>query len=334
MTSSPGYPYMVQYTLNSDFFGSVEGNFDEERLWVIYRLVVERIRAQSSDPIRLFIKPEPHKKSKLEKKSYRLISSVSIIDQIIDHMLFDEFNNKIQENHVYQVPQVGWAPVKQGWMHMPTTGVAMDKSGWDWSVLPWLIDLVLEFREAMCVNMTDEWRKLAYWRYHELFAEPLMVTSSGHLLQQRQPGVMKSGCVNTITDNSIMQDVLNKVVMSRTGQCSRWVMSMGDDTLQECPADIHAYVEELKKYCLVKEVVFAVEFAGFRFALNHVEPLYTSKHCYTLLHLDPRLAAETAESYALLYHRSRKRQFMRSLLSQVTELPSLAWLDQVWDGED
>lgn len=333
MTSSPGYPYMVQYSSNASFFGYDNGKFDEGRKWAIYRMVIERLRVRDSDPIRLFIKPEPHKESKRQKKAWRLISSVSVVDQIVDHLLFDGFNQKIQENHVYQVPQVGWAPVKQGWMHMPIQGVAMDKSGWDWTVLPWLPELVLQLRVSLCNNLTQEWLELASWRYNSLFGEPLLVTSGGHLLKQRQPGVMKSGCVNTIVDNSIMQDILNKVVECRTGLCSPWMMTMGDDTLQSNPGDIKGYVSELKKYCVVKDVVFGVEFAGFRFYLDRIEPLYTAKHCFTMLHLEEHLAEETAAAYALLYHRSSKGPLIKSILKQVSNLPSDAWLDEIWDGE-
>lgn len=334
MNSSPGYPYMTQYTSNALFFGYVDGKCDEGRMWAIYRMVIERLRARDCDPIRLFVKPEPHKESKRLKRSWRLISSVSVVDQIIDHLLFGEFNQQIQDNHVYQVPQIGWAPVKQGWMHMPTQGVAMDKSGWDWTVLPWLPEIVLELRESLCLNLTKEWRDLASWRYQCLFGNPLMVTSGGHLLLQRQPGVMKSGCVNTIVDNSIMQDILNKVVECRTGLFSSWMMTMGDDTLQSAPQDVEGYVAELRKYCVVKDVTFGVEFAGFRFYLDRIEPLYTAKHCYTLLHLDPALAEETAAAYALLYHRSRKGPLIKTILRQVANLPGDAWLDEIWDGED
>lgn len=333
MSSSTGYPYLTMYSSNRDFFGDVEGVKDENRLWAIYRMVTEQIRLRVADPIRLFIKPEPHKVSKIEKRAFRLISSVSVIDQIIDHMLFDDFNFKIQDNHVYQVPQIGWAPIKQGWMHMPTQGVAMDKSGWDWTVRPWLLQMVLELRKSTCVNLVKEWEDLATWRYQQLFANPMFVTSGGHLLQQKQPGVMKSGCVNTITDNSIMQDILNKVVEIRTGICSSWMMTMGDDTLQAHPGDVDGYISELKKYCLVKDVVYGVEFAGFRFKLNHVEPLYTAKHCFNLLHLEQPVAAETAAAYALLYHRSEKASLIKYIAGQVTELPSNDWLDEIWDGE-
>nr|UGO57552.1 MAG: hypothetical protein [Riboviria sp.] len=334
MSSSPGYPYMTQYSSNALFFGVVDGVKDEGRKWSIFKMVTEQLQARVSDPIRLFIKPEPHKQTKIDNRAYRLISSVSVVDQIIDHMLFDDFNLKIQDNHIYQVPQVGWAPVKQGWMHVPTTGVAMDKSGWDWTVLPWILEMILELRIALCVNMTEEWKDLASWRYQQLFQQPLFVTSGGHLLKQKQPGVMKSGCVNTISDNSMAQDLLDKVVECRTGIHSDWMMTMGDDTYQSVPSDIKLYVAELSKYCKVKDVVFAAEFAGFRFDLNWIEPLYTAKHCYTLLHLEDSLAEETAAAYALLYHRSRKGKTIKRIAAEVTQLPSDAWLDEVWDGED
>lgn len=337
MSSSPGYPYMTMYTSNAHFFGYEDGQVDEGRNWAIYRMVIERLRARDCDPIRLFIKPEPHKESKRQKKAWRLISSVSVVDQIIDHMLFDEFNQQVMSHFFSQVPQVGWAPVKQGWMHMPTQGIAMDKSGWDWTVRPWLFELVLQLRADLCVNITDEWLDLASWRYRSLFQEPLFVTSGGVLFKQKQPGVMKSGCVNTIIDNSIMQGVLDKVVELKTGIGSAWMMTMGDDTLQSPfanRAQEESYVRELSKYCLVKDVEHAVEFAGFRFNLNWVEPLYTSKHCFVLLHLEDAYAKETVASYALLYHRSRKGPTIKSIAGQIADLPSDSWLDCIWDGED
>lgn len=335
MTATPGYPYQLAYPTNGAYLGyRGDGTFDENILRQHYNSVVERIRLRECDPIRLFIKQEPHKKSKADKQSWRLISAVSVLDQIIDHMLFDPMNQKMVDEHLHIVPQVGWAPLYQGWTMMPTTGIAMDKSGWDWSVLPWLIDEVLELRATLCENMTDEWRELARWRYSCLFNQPVFVTSSGHFFRQRNPGVMKSGCVNTITDNSIMQDVLDIVVAMETGLWSLWMKTMGDDTLQSDPGDIRSYVKTLSKYCLVKDVVNRVQFAGFDFSYDHVEPLYFGKHCWNLLHANPAHGDELASSYSLLYHRSRKNRLIKRVVAYLGYVPSDDWLDQIWDGEE
>lgn len=334
MTSSPGYPYQLAYSTNGDYLGyRGDGTFNEAILKEVYKTLLDRIRARDSDPIKLFIKPEPHKTSKVEKKAWRLISSVSVLDQIIDHMLFDPMNDLMCEEYVNIVPQIGWAPYYLGWANMPLTGIAMDKSGWDWTVRPWLLEEVLNLRKNLCVNITEQWISLAEWRYSELFRNPIFVTSSGHFLRQRKPGVMKSGCVNTIADNSIMQDILNKVVECETGLTSTWMKTMGDDTLQSDPGDLPTYVSALKKYCIVKDVKNRVEFAGFNFQYDYIEPLYFNKHCWNLLHVKPTVAQDMAISYALLYHRSRRKRTVTSILQQLGSVPTDEWLDMIWDTE-
>nr|UGO57248.1 MAG: hypothetical protein 1 [Riboviria sp.] len=335
MSSSPGYPYQLSFATNGSFLGSRgDGTFDENILRQHWLTTLERIRNREVDPIKLFVKPEPHKVSKVEKKSWRLISSVSVMDQIIDHMLFDPMNKKMVDEYLSIVPQIGWAPVYLGWTNIPLCGVAMDKSGWDWTVRPWLCEEVLELRKALCQNLTAEWIDLAEWRYRALFESPMFVTSGGHFLRQLNPGVMKSGCVNTISDNSIMQDILNKVVELETGLTSTWMKTMGDDTYQSDPGDIPTYVECLRKYCLVKEVKNRAEFAGFEFQYNHIEPLYFGKHCWTLLHATPEVASDIATAYALLYHKSRRSRLVKSILRKLGYVPSDAWLDMIWDTED
>lgn len=334
MSSTPGYPYQLAYPTIGDFLGyRGDGTFDENILRQQWLLTLERVRNRECDPIRLFIKQEPHKLSKVEKQSWRLISAVSVMDQIIDHMLFDPMNKRMVDEFLSIVPQIGWAPLYLGWANMPATGIAMDKSGWDWSVRPWLCEEVLELRCALCENLTTEWKELAQWRYKCLFDQPIFVTSSGHFLRQKEPGVMKSGCVNTISDNSIMQDILNKVVEVETGLSSAWMKTMGDDTLQSDPGDVDTYLQSLKKYCIVKEVKNRVEFAGFDFQFDRIEPLYFNKHCWNLLHANPVHGNELASSYSLLYHRSRKSRLIKHVVSHLGLVPSDAWLDAIWDGE-
>lgn len=114
--SSPGYPYMMRSPNNRTLFGVNDaGEPAESELRYYYEIVKRRIEEKSiADPIRLFIKPEPHKEKKLVEGRYRLISSVSVVDQIIDHMLFGEMNQKmIQKWH--SIPnKAGWSPVNGG----------------------------------------------------------------------------------------------------------------------------------------------------------------------------------------------------------------------------
>lgn len=333
--SSPGYPYLLSTSTNRAFFGVDEkGEPSEVRKQAVWELVLSRLLDRTVDPIRLFVKPEPHKNSKLEEGRYRLISSVSVVDQIIDTMLFGSMNETMVKNVVYLPSKFGWSPYVGGWRLMPRGGqLALDKSSWDWTVHGWYCELVLEIRKRLCANLTPEWVELATWRYRELFGQPWFITSGGQLLQQREPGVMKSGCVNTISDNSIMQVVLHARVCAEIGVRPGPIMSMGDDTLQEPVENQELYEQRLKDYCIVKESHRRVEFAGHIFSGMKVEPAYWAKHCFQMLHADPAIVADLGISYSLLYHRSRKKSIVQHVLRELgAELPPDEMLDVIFDG--
>lgn len=330
MTSSPGFPYMREATNNADFFKKKGESIPEERLREVYALVMLRIKTRDSDPIRLFIKPEPHTREKIKKRKFRLISSVSIVDQLVDAMLFGSFNQKVNEQSSFVPCKGGWSPFSGGWKMVPKGGtMSLDKSGWDWSVQPWLVEMELQLRLRLCDNMTPEWADLARWRYRELFYNAVFVTSGGCILRQKNPGVMKSGCFNTLVTNSIMQSIVHLRVCLEMDIAPGWIWTLGDDTLQELIQDRQEYLERVSQYCHVKHCVEGAEFAGMRFEGCVVEPLYRGKHSFQLLHMDKRYATEIARSYALLYHRSARLGPLKNMLGVLLDVPdeerSLVW---------
>lgn len=334
-TSSPGYPYMRRATNNRQLFKVADdGTIDQDRKLWMWDIVSQRIKNRTSDPIRLFIKPEPLKKKKLEQHRYRLISSVSVADQIIDHMLFGDMNDKLIESWPMIPSKPGWSHLIGGWRHVPVEQwVAADKSGWDWTMMLWLIDLVLSLRASLCKNLTPEWLDLARWRYIELFVAPLFIASNGMLLRQKRPGVMKSGCVNTISDNSMMQYLLHLRVCFELGIEPEELWSMGDDTLQKKMQRIKEYFEKLAQYCKLKQWAITNEFAGFRFQGRSVEPLYRGKHAYTLLHMDPAIKDDLADAYMLQYHRSKHRSYLANMFTEMgCKLRSDVEYDLIFDG--
>lgn len=315
-TSSPGYPYMRRCPTNKEFFRAVDGQPSLLRKNQVWEIVQRRLRERDADPIRLFIKPEPHKLQKLEDGRYRLISSVSVIDQIIDHMIFGEMNEKLVQNWNYVPPKIGWSQYNGGWRSIPTERqMALDKKCWDWTVQIWVMEFILEVRMRLCLNLTDEWKDLATWRYKSLFVDPVFITSGGLMLRQRNPGVMKSGCVLTIGDNSIGQVLMHHRVCFENDIPPGTIMCMGDDTLQSVPENTRAYLDTMASFCKVKDPIYQSEFAGMRFYPGgRVEPLYKGKHAFTLLHVDPKVLPSLADSYALLYHRSSYRDMFEDLL--------------------
>ncbi|APG75791.1 hypothetical protein 2 [Hubei sobemo-like virus 28] len=342
MQSSPGYPYCVRIPVNAHLFGvNADGEKDPdavERVWeaVQHRLGKLLDGEEDCDPIRLFIKPEPLKEKKLTEHRYRIISSVSIVDQIIDHLLFDDMNETMYANWHNVPSMVGWSPFVGGWKVMPKLKwLAIDKSSWDWTVHKWILDQCLELRTRLCDNMNAAWLKLARARYHLLYDNPVLVTSGGVLLRQKTPGVMKSGCVNTIADNSIAQYLLDLRVCFEIGLTPGYLMSMGDDTLQQKPRDLQKYLDALSSFCIVKQATEANEFAGMLFNGRNVEPLYHGKHACTILHAKPEILEELADAYTLLYHRSKFRNWFENLFTAMGIDFHPRWKrDAIYDGED
>lgn len=334
-TSSPGYPYLLRAPTNGDYFRVKEGIPDPAVLEHVWSVVQQRLyHDQPADPIRLFVKPEAHTAKKLAEERYRLISSVSVIDQLIDHMLFGDMNDKLIENWFDVPSKPGWSMLLGGWRFMPReTWIATDASAWDWTVRSWLLELVLELRIMLCNNMNPEWLRLAKQRYVELYAHPVFITSGGVLLRQRTPGVLKSGCVNTISDNSMMQALLHIRVCSDMGIAVPYLFTMGDDRLQE-PMDRQAeYYDLTASFCILKSVTKVNEFAGFRFQGGRVEPVHRGKHAFNILHADEQVLPELAASYVLNYHRSCFRDWFEKLFNAMEiELPSRQFRDLVWDG--
>lgn len=339
-TSSPGYPLMLRSPTNGALFKFDEDGFPDQKMMdYVWFLVNEKIeRRDPADPIRLFIKAEPHKIKKIEEGRLRLISSVSLVDQIVDHMLFDSMNDKMVENWVYLPTKVGYAHVRGGWRSMPKqTWVASDKTGWDWSMALWVAETCLNIRAALCQTTGDQfqkWVELATYRYQQLYVDPTLMTSSGLLFKQLYPGVQKSGGVNTLADNSVGMWVLHVRALIELGLPYAFMDSMGDDVLQPWFSGFETYLEYLGQFCHIKQVAKVNEFAGFRFEKDgRIEPLYKGKHAYNILHADPVVLPSMALSYSILYHRSSDRDYMRGLFERMGfELFSLPIIDSIVDG--
>lgn len=340
-TSSPGYPYLLTTPTNSQLFVVGPDGPSQEAMRAVWQLVCERIEKRDADPIRLFVKPEPHKSKKIEEGRFRLISSVSVVDQIIDHLLHDDYDAKLSESWIHHAPKSGWTPLCGGWKSFPEfkKPLAVDKKAWDWTVRPWLLELSLRHRIRQCENISAAWMDLAWWRWERLYKDPVFILSSGDLFKQKIPGVRKSGCVTTLSDNSIEQDILHRRIAMEMWDVDDSLIipplwgSMGDDTIQEQPECLSMYLSKLGEYCLVKEAVRAPEFAGFRFQGARIQPLYLGKHAFNLLHVDPSVRDGVARSYALLYHRASNKDWIQGLARQLGELHSEIVMDAIYDRE-
>nr|WMZ16740.1 MAG: RNA-dependent RNA polymerase [Cnidium polerovirus 1] len=254
----------------------------------------ELVQQGLCDPIRLFVKGEPHKQSKLDEGRYRLIMSVSLIDQLVARVLF-QAQNKLEIALWRAVPskpgfglstdeqivdfveclakQAGLTPeeVTTSWeAHLYPT----DCSGFDWSVSQWMLEDDMQVRNELTINCTPLTRKLrAAWLH--CIGNSVLCLSDGTLLAQTHPGVQKSGSYNTSSSNSRIR------VMAAYHCGASWAMAMGDDALESKDSSLELY----------KDLGFKVEVSGQLEFCSHIFekpdlaiPVNISKMLYKLIH--------------------------------------------------
>lgn len=265
---------------------------EELRALVWLRLQSLLTDKPSADNIRVFVKPEPHKQQKLDEGRYRLISAVSLIDTMLDRILFGWLAEAAMDNVGRTPCAVGWAPVNSGWRSVRqrfAKSVCLDKSAWDWTVQSWLVEAYHRFVNELALGAPDWWRKAVHARFTLLFRAAKFQFRNGTVIPQPEVGVMKSGCYLTLLLNSVGQVLIHIAAMLRLGldPDEATPLAMGDDTVQD-PRGIHdleRYVRELENLgCKVKGAVVRsdVEFAGFQMTDRRCVPAYRKKHLYKL----------------------------------------------------
>lgn len=319
-TSTPGHCAFSRYgATNGEALGydCLRQCVSAEREAKLRQMVWARINEPSfSDPIKLFIKPEPHKISKLQDRRYRLISSVSLIDQCVDKFLFLPLASRIQKV-AYQMKTpvfIAWSPLKGGHYLLArrfsdvTKYVCIDKSAWDWSVPEWMIKLILVVLKRLAIDAPEWWHELVDARFECLFGNPEYVFSDFGRVIQPVRGIIKSGCYLTIIINSIGQILLHAAACytNNTPEVLPTLRAvLGDDSCQEYFDGVEAYVSTVEKFgfsCKV-QVLDHLDFAGFYYLDGKFFPSYVSKHLFKLRHLsnDDYIARMTLLNFQLLY---------------------------------
>lgn len=308
MTSSPGFPYMREASTNGQWLcwnGVCCDPIRLDRLWYDVQRVFDGSFEQF---IRVFIKSEPHKSVKAEEGRWRLIMACSLPVQMVWHMLFD-YMNDLEIEKAYEIPSQqglvlvngGWKLFRKSWIEQGYDS-GLDKSAWDWTAPSWALDLDLEFRRRMGYgDRIAEWHRFARYMYDEMFVRPRLILSDGSVWLQTIPGIMKSGCVNTISSNSHMQ-VMIHVVACDSSEMPVYPLprAVGDDTLQ-CQSqttDLEAY----RRYgVVVKTASEGLEFVGHEFTRDGPHPLYMFKHVKRLQYTTDEILPQYLDSMARMY---------------------------------
>lgn len=343
-SSSPGYPYMRESPTNGEWLGFDGAWYDEYKLEVLWFDCQKVLRGEWELILRAFVKAEPHKKSKAEANRWRLILASPLCVQVVWHMMFDYGNDKEIEKAYWIPSQQGMVLVNGGWkqFYKLWTGLGydcgLDKSAWDWTVPGWMFEDDLELRHRLGRgNRMGEWRTICDRLYNEMFVRPLVVLSNGTLWRQLYPGVMKSGCVNTISTNSHCQAILHLHACFVQG-VQWWPLPAccGDDTLQRLSqaSDITAY----SRYGpVVKSASEGLEFMGHEFLVTGPVPLYSGKHVCNLFYQDSGNIGQYLESMARMYAHSPNQWFwywVAAVLGLETALCSPEYYRYWYDNMD
>jgi len=310
--ASPGWPWKKHYPTNRDLFLFDGFNVDPIRLAMVETAVRQRwdelLNGVVADPIFCFIKPEPHKVSKADRKAWRLISGVGLTDTLIDRILYGDWLEEMIKRWIEIPSKAGWSPQQGGFKWLAKsfrnkTPMSIDKSSWDWTVNEWHVAILEMLVPRMLFDLTDDWRTVFRNRMRALFHAgfPTFKMTCGCEFQQLITGIMKSGSLGTIGFNSICQFADH---LAAGGEETDLFFCLGDDTAQEAVKDVARYLENLRRTgALVKEVEmgFPLKFGGHDIDEERSIPSYRSKHMFNLTYLDPELAFETIDSYRHLY---------------------------------
>lgn len=263
-----------------------------------------------ADAIHCFVKNEPHKLGKIEEGRLRLISGVSMIDGIVDKMLFGEFFDAALMAVGKTPVLMGWSPIMGDGAKMllgqfPDGVVSVDKSAWDWTVPGWMVDAWMEFILEMYHGYPEWFLSLIRLRFRLLFEEAVFRIGND-VRKQEVKGIMKSGCFLTYLLNSLGQIILHYLVCDMMGidpeDCMPWCA--GDDTVQNASFDFNAYAEFVRILGFkpkIQPLARHIEFIGFLMDSERVVPAYWRKHLFLMKYLDEAHASESLDAYQLLY---------------------------------
>lgn len=331
MHSSPG---ICQFSdlgpTNADVFGYVNGECDAGKLALVKLAVSDRITQLMSgrvvsDPIKVFVKPEPHKLKKIEEGRLRLISSVSLVDTMVDRVLFGWLQRKAL-TVVGKAPCLcGWTPLNGGWRYIyerfgNKPVACLDKSAWDWTVQPYLVDLWLAFIKDMAVCPAQWWIKAIEVRFEALFDKATFQFRDGTHAMQQGKGLMKSGCFLTLLLNSVGQSLIHYLAMAKLGldPMLNQPVVIGDDTVQKSFPELLEYVIAIGTLGVkVKgfKVQNWVEFIGFEWENGVCVPAYKQKHLFKTQYEE---ISKIIEAYQMLYANEPKMfEYMQQLAVSV-----------------
>lgn len=235
--------------------------------------------------------------------------SLSLVDQVVDRYLFMDWHET--ELRSDNSTRIGWAPIPEGFRDMEAkfSGPVLttDCTAFDWTLPSWVVQELLEARLEMVSGGSPEYEIAVRRRYAEVLGPQCRLQlPDGSIWQQNRWGMMKSGWLRTLADNSACQLMIHALAYKRAfGADPGNIWAMGDDIIMDFPKNLEPLnlSDELSRLgLLVKRWSRDREFAGFLFLGGGVvEPLYPDKHIHILNRVSDEMLQEIIDAYGLLY---------------------------------
>jgi len=269
-----------------------------------------------SDAIRIFIKREMHSANKKEQRRWRLIWGISLIDQMIDRLLYTSVINA-EISVCTEIPSKPGFSFKGGGTHRMVTKysngskkwISFDAKSFDLSCPGWALEAARQINENLCVNPFGEdwetWKALS--RARESAAQyGSFVFSNGVVCKKVVPCIQPSGRFTTISTNCKIVLLLRELDDIDEGRPFAMdnIVAMGDDTVQDGIDDPARFVANLKsKY----QFQFTIEseqgeFAEQNFCSTQFKrlstgtyvpvPLNWAKNTYELCHVEAKICKD------------------------------------------
>jgi len=290
LDSSPGVPLSLLGNTNSqvisilgDEFLDMVCNRVENLLTYDFQTPEQSLEQGLCDPVRVFVKNEPHKISKLQEGRPRLIMSVSLVDKMIEKLIDFHINKHEIANWrtMSYKPGMGFTPemnldIFDSFNNLGLNNFAeADIKGWDWSVKDWMKSFDVEFR-LRCQTQTHPWYHRLARQRSSCYTNSVLQLSDGSLIIH-PPGLILSGSENTSSTNSKIRDMTIKLVLLDDQfyrPAVKQVATMGDDSIEPyVPNAIEKY-RRLGLVCkMYKRLTNSFEFC------SHI---YTPKGAYAI----------------------------------------------------
>jgi hypothetical protein len=188
------------------------------------------------DPVRVFVKQEPHKVAKIDNNRFRLISSVSTLDSLIERVL-EQASCKSEIANWETIPSksgLGATDDKLDsighqiahLLKLRSGLVDSDVSGWDWQK-KWWIALIAAYSVVIELDVVNTCYSNALMARELLASKPLFCFSNGSLVDPQVFGITLSGRYVTSKGNSRGRTALSVIANVPN-------MAMGDDSQEGC----------------------------------------------------------------------------------------------------